>query len=678
MSSHPTAVLATASLLVLLGLGARPLASQTCDSACNQFIAAASAAIEAVAVSSASHPLIYGGNIPYANGMVVDGAKQSTLIGYVDGLKAAGVQRVEFNPGVTSITDPIATALYDAMVTHIRQLGMELAINPEFTPGELGQNITFQTFETVAMQNYPALVARYQPDVFVIVHEPTTATGSMGVPINQDWHDFILTMIPVLRKASPRTKLSVGAFQNGAIPTLTQQEGAYMQDWITNISGCAGAADNSGCLDLIGMDVYNTDTFPTYIQWATEAHANNKGAYVEETYSPHYLPNPLPSNALSPQGYLTASLDDFSILGAANPAFALLDTNWLQGMSKFAAGNGMEALTVFTTETFFAYGTTGHDKIDDPVYNSAVINNFSAGQLTSTAQSYRADVSGQNPNAQAGIKMAVSISSASYATLPPNVFDPDCGTATNPCNANATVAPDALVSVFGTDLATSSAVTSSASFPTTLAGSTMTLVDSANLTYSVPMYSASPMQVNYYVPGNAAYGPASVTITSGDGTETTGIVLIEAVAPGLYTANQNGIGVAAAIAVCAGTCTGYPATGSSNGQFFEKVFACGSTIGSCLPQPISLGDATDSVVVELFGTGIRHVSSRSAISAQINGQSLMVQYAGAQGGYTGLDQVNVQIPHSLAGSGLVNLVISVQDSVNDINTTFNTVTLDIE
>jgi uncharacterized protein (TIGR03437 family) len=180
------------------------------------------------------------------------------------------------------------------------------------------------------------------------------------------------------------------------------------------------------------------------------------------------------------------------------------------------------------------------------------------------------------------------------------------------------------------------------------------------------------------VPGNAAYGPASITISSADGTETTGIVLIEAVAPGLYTANQNGIGVPAAIAVCKGTCRGYPAPGGANGQFFENVFTCGSTIGSCLPQPISLGGAPDTVVVEFFGTGVRHVSSLSAISAQINGQNLAVQYAGPQGGYTGLDQVNVLIPHSLAGSGVVNLVLSVQDSVNDINTTFNTVTLDIE
>jgi uncharacterized protein (TIGR03437 family) len=52
-------------------------------------------------------------------------------------------------------------------------------------------------------------------------------------------------------------------------------------------------------------------------------------------------------------------------------------------------------------------------------------------------------------------------------------------------------------------------------------------------------------------------------------------------------------------------------------------------------------------------------------------------YAGAQGQYPGLDQVNVVIPHSLAGSGLSTLVLSVQDAVNNVNTTSNTVTLHI-
>ena len=78
-------------------------------------------------------------------------------------------------------------------MTRIRQLGLQLAINPEITPGELGQHPTFDAFQTAALLNYAQLAARYQPENFVIVHEPTTATSSLALPGTtvQQWHDFI-------------------------------------------------------------------------------------------------------------------------------------------------------------------------------------------------------------------------------------------------------------------------------------------------------------------------------------------------------------------------------------------------------------------------------------------------------------------------------------------------------
>jgi uncharacterized protein (TIGR03437 family) len=49
-----------------------------------------------------------------------------------------------------------------------------------------------------------------------------------------------------------------------------------------------------------------------------------------------------------------------------------------------------------------------------------------------------------------------------------------------------------------------------------------------------------------------------------------------------------------------------------------------------------------------------------------------VAFAGAQGTYFGLDQVDVELPHSLAGSGTVNVVITAAGE------TANTVTVDIQ
>ena len=80
------------------------------------------------------------------------------------------------------------------------------------------------------------------------------------------------------------------------------------------------------------------------------------------------------------------------------------------------------------------------------------------------------------------------------------------------------------------------------------------------------LYSVNPLQVNYLAPGAMQPGPAILTVTSSDGTATTGMLLVAPVMPGLYSADANGKGPAAAIAVCAGICAGYP---SVDGVFYQ-------------------------------------------------------------------------------------------------------------
>ena len=123
----------------------------------------------------------------------------------------------------------------------------------------------------------------------------------------------------------------------------------------------------------------------------------------------------------------------------------------------------------------------------------------------------------------------MSVSNASYATLP-GPYTVGCGPATLPCNPNSTVAPDSLVSAFGTDLATGQAVAGSPDYPTRLGGTSVTLVDSSDASYAVPLVSVASGQVNYMVPPGVQTGPASLTLTSGDGTVSRGIVLVAPVA----------------------------------------------------------------------------------------------------------------------------------------------------
>ncbi|SPE39328.1 exported hypothetical protein [Candidatus Sulfopaludibacter sp. SbA3] len=621
--------------LVTAGLLAADVCAQTPTEA--QFIASVNAAIANLNASTgpATHPIVISGNLTYADGKVLAQASLTTLLQFVDGLKAAGAQRIDLNPGVTSVTNPTTQALLDGLVTHIRQLGLQLAINPEITPGELGQRPTFDTFQAAALQSYAQLAARYQPENFVIIHEPTTATASLALPsiTVQQWHDFITAAAPLIKAASPHTRLGAGGFQNGVLPTLSAQENAFFQD-----------AATIPALDFLTMDLYNDDTFPVYQQWISLARANGKGIYIEETGEPKYLPVPLPTALFSANGYLTESLDSIAVIGPANADFAPLNASWAQAMSNFASANGLEALTVFETEPLFAWGAAGHDKETDPAYVSAVISALANGQLTSTGKAYAAIT------AQYGIKTAVSVSNASYATVP-GAYTVGCGPAASPCNASSTVAPDSLVSAFGTDLATGLTSAGSSTYPTTLGGTSLTLVDSSNTSYTVPLTFVAPGQVNYLVPSGVHAGPAWLTITSGDGKVSQGVILVAPVAPGIYSAEANGQGVAAAEVVT---------QHADNSQTVTQAFTCGSS--ACAPQPISLGQAGDTVYLELYGTGLRHASSLSAVTVQVGNLSLPAQYVGPQGQYPGLDQVNVRLPASLAGSGAVNVVVKTQDT----------------
>jgi uncharacterized protein (TIGR03437 family) len=165
-----------------------------------------------------------------------------------------------------------------------------------------------------------------------------------------------------------------------------------------------------------------------------------------------------------------------------------------------------------------------------------------------------------------------------------------------------------------------------------------------------PLLFISPAQVNYQIPPGAAAGVAMIRITNGDGTVSTGIAQITACRPGLFAANADGQGIAAAVALRA------MADGS---QVFEPVAHFDTAQNRFVARPIDLGPETDQVSLILFGTGIRFRSALSAVTCNIGGASVPASFAGAQGDFVGLDQANVSLPRSLAGRGEVEVVLTV-------------------
>jgi uncharacterized protein (TIGR03437 family) len=211
------------------------------------------------------------------------------------------------------------------------------------------------------------------------------------------------------------------------------------------------------------------------------------------------------------------------------------------------------------------------------------------------------------------------------------------------------LARDTIASAFGQNLATANASATTTPLPTSLAGSTVRVRDSAGTERLAPLFFVSAGQINFLVPTGTALGTATITVTNSNGATAAGTINIVSVAPGLFAANANGQGVAAAVA--------FRVRGDGS-QSFEAATRLDTATNRFVSVPIDLGPASDQVFAVLFGTGIRHRSSLAAVTAQIGGVPAQVQSAGAQGG-AGVDQINVLLPRSLAGRGEVDIVLTV-------------------
>jgi len=216
------------------------------------------------------------------------------------------------------------------------------------------------------------------------------------------------------------------------------------------------------------------------------------------------------------------------------------------------------------------------------------------------------------------------------------------------------IAPDSIVSAFGTNLttATASATGDPSSLPTTLANTTVTVKDSKGTTRQAQLYYVSPTQINYLVPAATALGMTTVAVTAPNGITTTQVSAASS-DPGMFTINSSGL------AAATGTHVQGPYYSSFNVSYVDP------TTGLAVPIPINMGAKGDGIFLSLYGTGFRSRTSLQGVAVtltpvqQAGGTYTPALYAGPQTQYPGLDQLNIQIPQSLAGAGNVSIQVTV-------------------
>lgn len=152
--------------------------------------------------------------------------------------------------------------------------------------------------------------------------------------------------------------------------------------------------------------------------------------------------------------------------------------------------------------------------------------------------------------------------------------------------------------------------------------------DAAGVERAAQVYGRNATQINFVVPEQTAAGTAGIAVETGGRRTFVGLARVAAVAPGLFAADASGTGLAAA---------------------------------NLVTEP-------SRFVLSLYGTGIQGRSGLEQVRVVVGGVEYAPLYAGAQGEFAGLDQVNVLLPRTLNGRlGVARRVDGVESNMVVVN-----------
>lgn len=277
---------------------------------------------------------------------------------------------------------------------------------------------------------------------------------------------------------------------------------------------------------------------------------------------------------------------------------------------------------------------------DDSALNTAKAT-VSQGTTSAALQIANNDVSYIDKFSAGTVNVTLDAASRTY-TLQPTVYQalvvkPGPNVARITPAAAATfplvLAPRMIVSIYGDALANGIASATAQPLPTTLSDVQVSINGA-----SLGLLYVSPTQINAVLPA-ATVGLVPLTIQNSAGKQVVNLWL-EAAFPAVFTQNQSGSGLASVL----------------NGLNQSTITTS---------NPLHAGDYAE---IFLTGLGVASLGSNVHATVAIGGADCPVSYAGPAPGFTGLDQINCQVPSGVSASQPVPLMVTVGSRASNVVT----------
>lgn len=553
------------------------------------------------------------------------------------------VTGVGFNPlDQVVLTSLPYASLYSTVTTYINSTTLSAAIPASDLTGSIYASVTVQ--QTGCCFSRPLLLKIGNPPTLTSISPTTAILGNTAIPLIIGGSNFSGSL--VYWNGVPQTTTVVSSTQLTATVSTAGLGLGSIPIWVVNADG---GRSNALTLDL-------NPPMPS-ISSLTPASAAVGGPYFTLTvsgtgflpYSSHVLWNnqPLATTYLSPtQLSALVPASDIASSGTANIAV------WNQSGSTTSETSSSVAFLILGAKpriTSVNPNTTSAGAPAFPLYvagsgfpsDAVVLWNTTALQTYWTSGS---ELSAVVPASLVTSPGAVAIS----VTGSTGVSNPVSFTVTPALPVTATpwivnwasglpaIAPGALISIYGSNLASSEALAPSVPLPLFL-NQTSVIINGRR----APLYYVGPAQINAQVPFETELGNAVLAVQNNGINSANVTIAVTAIAPGVVTLG----------------------TGNHSLLWNDVDNTLNSSSNPALPGAyvttyLTGQGALDQIVPTGAAAPLHPLANAKApVTATVGGTPVNVTFAGLAPGTVGILQLNFQVPEVLAGEQLLTINI---------------------